>query len=528
MPKPTAESDTFYNTIIFPFLRKIEKAARDEVEFRIEDVCAVRTTTERAAVIQLRNQIDAGPAAIGGVGEFLTQMIDVIAEEGGHRPPLARVDAAQAIGELIRNKSLVSIPETQADRLIEAARTDPFLRGGTILWGALQAAAGETPDLATRWSERIAETEAAPKSDSPDETNRVTRLALIDAAARHFASLKDQRLPMILPEWRVIGHDLPITIGSDIPGAKKPKCVIKLGPREILVQSLNESEGGKQKLVQGWRLCSPELQTVAAGVGVPYSGDYEAVALEDRNLTMIVGEPRLAMEQPGEAGRHRWRGIRIPPLDVLSFDEADLIRETMAKSDAEKGVGNLTLVNALAMLRPDALTAIIATRVSRYLHHHFNSPGRRREMVRRRVNAELTRLASPVEVQTWQGDEMTNTATTSILASHVEEFNSRGPGRLRQIEVTETQARDSLEIAVLGSLCTISPDHVPVTRGETEICRLVTRLVREKGLSPADLQQFPSLGTRGEIKTETIRREGSALRHLPTTVTRPKDRGQFE
>lgn len=110
---PRETGDAFFEGMIAPVMNRLAREAREEVNSRLQQIRAVPTAAERAAVRGLQQRISSGLDRVGqgaNAMELCKGLVAVVSERGGPTPFLGRVLAVQTIGELLARGKFLSIP----------------------------------------------------------------------------------------------------------------------------------------------------------------------------------------------------------------------------------------------------------------------------------------------------------------------------------------------------------------------------------------------------------------------------------
>lgn len=266
----------------------------------------------------------------------------------------------------------------------------------------------------------------------------------------------------------------------------------------------------------GTRLPTRKSMAIVAHLGVPIHGRFNIGGESDqRNLSILLAEPKLATRkaETDDMQLEKWRGIRLPAFDIPSEDSLGAMEEIL------EGTGNCLLPQVLKLVSSGTLPWNIAIRVSRELHTNFDTSIGRRQALSKVLSRHLTKLQQPVVLEKWKDGKQVGSESTTILASHLEEFNNRVCGLLKSKEITEKKALEILETTVTAVLCTKEPDgDLDIVRSEPELVRVLEMLMKQRML-PEDKKRYPTLiGGAGEMKAETIRSESTPLKVLPEMI----------
>lgn len=486
---------------LIPTEKVVLKSAREEVDWRLKNqIVPVRSVPERQAVLNVRKKIVRGrqfPAQSDALKDHFKEMADVLASP---YPALARVEAARAAGEaIVKDNSLAVHPDFL--RVLQGMQTAPDLREGPIEHGAWLEAIGKSPDFLR---------EQLTSAVAHDNQNDAKRLALSMAALEVFAELKGAFLDMDIPEWTRMNAKLSISGEDREEGEMRPKCVIKMGSREV-------AQVDDRGIVEyGTRLPTRKSMAIVAHLGVPVHGRFNIGGETDqRNLSILLAEPKLATRkvEDNDMQLEKWRGIRLPALDVPSEESFGEMKETLERT------GNCLLPQVLKLVSSGTLPWNLAIRASRELYSDFDTQTGRRQALPKVLSRHLARLQQPVVLEKWKDGKQIGSESTTIWASHVEEFNNRVCGLLNGKEITEEAALEILETTVTAILCTKEPDgNLDIVRSEPELVRVLEMLMKQRML-PEDKKRYPTLiGGAGEMKSETIRSESTPLKVLPEMI----------
>ncbi|MEK6538239.1 MAG: hypothetical protein AABZ46_03820 [Nitrospirota bacterium] len=484
-----------------PTEKVVLNSAREEVDYRLKNqIAAVRSVPERQAVLNVRKQIVEGrkfPAQSDALRGHFKDMADVLA---GPFPALARVEAARAVGEaIVKDNSLAVHPEFL--RILQGMQTAPDLREGPIEHGAWLEAIGKTPDfLKGELTSAVAH----------DNQNDAKRLALSMAAMEVFAELKGAFLDMDIPEWTRMNIKLSVSGEDREEGETRPKCVIRMGSREV-------TQVDDRGIVEhGTRLPTRKSMAIVAHLGVPIHGRFNIGGESDqRNLSILLAEPKLATRkvEADDMQLEKWRGIRLPALDIPSEESFGEMKKTLEET------GNCLLPQVLRLVSSGTLPWNLAIRISRELHNSFDTQTDRRQALPKVLSRHLARLQQPVVLEKWRDGKQVGSESTTILTSHVDEFNNRICGLLNGKKVTEETTLEILETTATAILCTKEPDgDLNIVRSEPELVRVLEMLMK-RWMLPEDKKRYPTLiGGAGQMKAETIRSESTPLKVLPEMI----------
>lgn len=490
--------DVFFEGMIAPVMNQLAREVRGEVAFRFQQVRAVPTAAERAAVRDLQQRITSGLVEVSqgaDAGKLCEDLVGVVSERGGPTPFLGRVLAVQAIGRLLAEQTVSLDPNTRlGEELKKAMATEPVLRGGPILQGALEgsirAARQAEPPPSARWK-----VPWDPDINDGEQKDQWKRQAMIAEVADSFA--ENPNLAMTLPEWRVVMGVMSLEPGSHPAGHMIPKYVVRL---KALRRGVHHK--GDKSLPDELRchICSPEMQLVAAAYGMPRSDRFEAADMVTRNPTAVLTGSRLALDETKGERALRLQGLGVDALYVMDDDQKGRLEAEM-----ERLGGNLPFKFARELLPPDGLTWVAAARALRKVRHLDQATQRRR--IAGAVESVIRELTAPAEIQVFEKGQLVSSSQTSIMAAYTGQFN-RERGVLEGRTVTEAEATDSLRTAAIGLLSTVTPDGIPVVRAQSDIVRLMPEVVK-KGIAPEDLERFSSLEKSHDVRIETIHREST-------------------
>lgn len=478
------------------------KNAREEVGWRLKtQIAAVKSVPERQAVINVRGKIIEGrkfPAQSQALREHFKDMADVLA---GPYPALARVEAARAVGEaIVKDNSLAVHPDFL--RVLQGMQTAPDLREGLIEHGAWLHAIGKAPDFL---NEKL--TDAVGHGNQND----ARRLALSMAAMEIFQELNGAFIDMDLPEWTRLHSDVSFSGDDSVSGEMRPKCVIKMGKREVV-------QADDRGIVEfGTRLPTRQSMGIVAHLGVPVHGRFNIGGESDpRNLSILLAEPKSAtnrVESEDQESLQKWRGIRMSSFDMPPADSLTEMKDVLDKT------GNCLFPQVLKLASADALTWNLALRVSRDVYKEGDTQAERRQALPKVLSRHLGRLTQPVTLEKWRDGEKIGEEKTTILAAHVKEFNERGSGWLGGKKISEEDALDALETTVTAVLCTKEPNGtLDIVRGEPELVMVLEMLMKLR-IPDSDKKRFKSLvGPAGSMRAETVRREKTPLSKLPEMI----------
>lgn len=495
----TRETDgAFFEGVIAPAMNQLAREAKAEVAFRLDQIRAVPTAAERAAVRNLQQRIVSGLDEVsqGADAEKLCeQLVAVVSERDGPTPFLGRVLAVQTIGRLLADGEIALAPDQPlGEELIKAMATEPVMRGGPILEGVLEGSVRgqqqETSSRPPRWK-----VPWDPDINDKEQRDQWKRQAMIAEVADRFA--ENPNLAMTLPEWRVVMGVMSLEPGSHPAGHMVPKYVVRL---KALRRGVHHK--GDESLPDELRchICSPEMQLVAAAYGMPRSDRFEAADMVTRNPTAVLTGSRLALDETKGEQALRLQGLGVDALYVMDDDQKGRLEEEM-----ERLRGSLPFKFAQDLLPPDGLTWVVAARALRRVRHLSQSTQRRR--IGGAVESVIRQLTAPAEIQVFEKGQLVSSNQTSIMAAYTGQFN-RERGVLEGRTVTEAEATDSLRTAAIGLLSTVTPDGIPVVRAQRDIVRLMPEVVK-KGIAPEDLKSFSSLGKSHDVRIETIHRENT-------------------
>jgi hypothetical protein len=486
-----------------PTEKVVLRSARDEVDWRLKNrIAPVRSVPERQAVINVRKKIIEGrkfPPQSDALKEHFKEMADVLS---GPFPALARVDAATAVGAAIaKDNSLVQHPDFL--RTLEGMQTAPNLREGPIEHGAWLHAIGKTPEFLR---EKLID------AVGRGNQNDAKRLALSMAAMEIFSELNGAFIDMDLPEWtRMLNEKMSVSGEDEVAGEWRPKCVIKMGKREVV-------QVDDRGIVEfGTRLPTRQSMGIVAHLGVPVYGRFNIGGESDpRNLSILLAEPKSITNQVDSEdpmALEKWRGIRMSSFDVPSADSLTEMKEVLDKT------GNCLFPQLLKLASADALPWHLALRVSRDLYKEFDTQTDRRQALPKVLSRHLTRLIQPVILERWRDGEKVGENKTTILEAHVKESNERGSGWLEGKKITEEEALTALETTVSAALCTKEPNGtMDIVRGEPELVMVLEMLMKLR-IPDGDKKRFKTLiGPNGSLRAETVRREKTLLTKLPEMI----------
>lgn len=489
---------------------RIPKDIQDEIEFRIDRLRAIPDAPGRQLAYDLQDEIEEKlrsltPIAESGMTQgFIHRMTDIVADESKSNEPLregwpclTRLEATRAVGRLIRlrGNKIQSQEREELSRLKTAIATGPEYREGPILTAAFIAALGLTPEAIP-----------APTFNSPEQIGEVDqRMAMIHVAYEFFSKLGDEKVRLLMPEWRASELNPRPVEPSTSEDNMDPKMVIKLGPRTVFSRRVGQA-------VDRMVIHSPQMQAIAAVVGVPrehnpFSREGDHVR---RNLGIIICQRRLALDEQTGPAAARVQGVRIPPLDVLSQEKQEELSEALAKRN-----GCLPKDTASELLPGDSLAPVVALRAARRLE--AIPPERRIERLKSVLDCEIGVLSLPVVLLKTFGGEQEKVSETTILQECVDELNSQ-PSRFGSTEIRIDDAANSIRLGATALLSTFFPGSGIVgIRPESEIREIVHQSAVRKVIPPEDLQTNPKLSIfqRDRLKVETIRRKSTPYPRNP-------------
>jgi hypothetical protein len=497
MSKDNISGDAFFEGYVVPQLKKDTEEYLEQINYRLGSAKVVSTLSKRDALRQLDKGIETQLQKIREGAdplEFIAGMTEVIAARNeGQFSLISRIRAAQGIGQAISETGveLGAYPQV-AHKLNQAIRTAPEMREPLILAGVIKGSSeSEKYDKRPVWNSvkgkpithSLYSNPDDLLSNAPDELDRWLRRSGVEFVARLAAQGKID-LVMGLDKWRTMTGEPVMWLSGDQRGQPTvPEMVLRLSQRYV-----EDAEVGAR--VMKGKVCSPELQNIAAVLGVPRKGKFwQGEELDLRNLTVVLTEEVKAGDHTTTINR----GIALDTLPSIPSGQLDKIR-----SEEERRNGGLQEIIAKDILPFSSIAAIEAIRVSRSVDVTDSS-----DIVETVISRRLTRLKKEISLNVVR-DGKVEVTNTSLLTSLVGEFN-RNRGAVEGEVINEAQAEEALGVLIHAMVLVSDNGHVRPRR-EHEIVAL-TKSLAIKSLPEEERKQFPGLVQNGTIKMETIRRK---------------------